>query len=71
MEAELYLSVQQFLFSEARLLDERRFDDWLALFSDDAIYWMPVRHNRLRESMDEAWESSKEKLENSGSVILK
>ena len=66
MEAALYLSVQQFLFWEARLLDERRFDDWLALFSDDALYWMPVRHNRLRESMDEAWEPSKEIEDESG-----
>ncbi|SUZ78368.1 uncharacterized protein METZ01_LOCUS31222 [marine metagenome] len=66
MEAALYLSVQQFLFWEARLLDERRFDEWLALFSDDSLYWMPVRHNRLRESMDEKWEPSKEIEDESG-----
>lgn len=33
--------VQQFLFHEARLLDERRWDDWLNLYQDDAEYWMP------------------------------
>ena len=27
---------------EARLLDERRFDEWLALFADEAWYWMPA-----------------------------
>jgi 3-phenylpropionate/cinnamic acid dioxygenase small subunit len=27
---------------EARLLDERRFDEWLSLFSDDAWYWIPA-----------------------------
>ena len=27
---------------EARLLDERRYDEWLALFSDDGFYWMPL-----------------------------
>ena len=27
---------------EARLLDERRFDEWLSLFADDAWYWMPA-----------------------------
>ena len=26
---------------EARLLDEARFDDWLALFTADAWYWVP------------------------------
>ena len=31
-----------FVLAEARLLDEGRFDAWLALFSDDAIYWMPL-----------------------------
>ena len=32
---------QQFLLHEARLLDEARFDDWLALFTCDAWYWVP------------------------------
>jgi benzoate/toluate 1,2-dioxygenase beta subunit len=31
----------QFLVDEARLLDEARFDEWLALFTDDATYWVP------------------------------
>jgi benzoate/toluate 1,2-dioxygenase beta subunit len=26
---------------EARLLDERRFDDWLALFVPECVYWVP------------------------------
>lgn len=34
--------VEAFLFHEARLLDERRFDDWLALFTDSAWYWVPI-----------------------------
>ncbi len=32
-----------FLFHEARLLDERRYDEWLALFADDGFYWIPAR----------------------------
>jgi benzoate/toluate 1,2-dioxygenase beta subunit len=32
---------EQFLFHEARLLDEARFDQWLALFTADAWYWVP------------------------------
>jgi 3-phenylpropionate/cinnamic acid dioxygenase small subunit len=38
--------VEQFLYREARLLDERRFEAWLALFTDDLRYWMPVRTTR-------------------------
>jgi 3-phenylpropionate/cinnamic acid dioxygenase small subunit len=30
-----------FLIHEARLLDEARFDEWLALFTADAWYWVP------------------------------
>jgi 3-phenylpropionate/cinnamic acid dioxygenase small subunit len=32
---------EQFLMHEARLLDEAKFDEWLALFAPDAWYWVP------------------------------
>jgi 3-phenylpropionate/cinnamic acid dioxygenase small subunit len=32
---------EEFLIHEARLLDEGRFDEWLALFTADARYWVP------------------------------
>src|SRR5689334_19723521 len=32
---------EQFLVHEARLLDDGKFDDWLALFTPDAWYWVP------------------------------
>ncbi len=32
---------EQFLLREARLLDDGKFDDWLALFTSDAWYWVP------------------------------
>ena len=32
---------EQFLLQEARLLDEGKFDEWLALFVPDAWYWVP------------------------------
>ena len=32
---------ERFLLHEARLLDEAKFDDWLALFTADAWYWVP------------------------------
>lgn len=34
-------AVQQFLYRECRLLDERRFSKWVALFAEDGIYWLP------------------------------
>ena len=38
--------VEQFLYREARLLDERRFREWVELFTDDVRYWMGARANR-------------------------
>jgi 3-phenylpropionate/cinnamic acid dioxygenase small subunit len=32
---------EQFLLHEARLLDDGKFDDWLALFTPEAWYWVP------------------------------
>jgi 3-phenylpropionate/cinnamic acid dioxygenase small subunit len=37
--------IAEFLYAEAELLDERRYDDWLALLADDIRYWMPMRRN--------------------------
>lgn len=44
--------VEQFLFREARLLDERQFDAWRDLFAEDGLYWAPTRH--AQASPDEA-----------------
>ena len=43
---ELRMAVQDFLIEEAELLDSRRFDEWLALFTDDVEYRVPVRTTR-------------------------
>jgi 3-phenylpropionate/cinnamic acid dioxygenase small subunit len=32
----------RFVLREARLLDEKRFDEWYELFTDDAYYWVPL-----------------------------
>ena len=37
-EAEL----AKFIYQEARLLDEKRFDEWYELFTEDAYYWVPL-----------------------------
>src|SRR5258708_3808072 len=46
MNENVIREVEQFLYREARLLDERRFDEWLALRTDDIRYWLPARTNR-------------------------
>ena len=56
--------VEQFLYREAELLDERRYEEWLGLFTDDVRYWMPMRRNVphdeasrefTREGLDVNW----------------
>jgi len=56
--------VAEFLYREAELLDERRYDEWLALLADDLRYWMPMRRNVkfgeearefTREAQDIVW----------------
>jgi 3-phenylpropionate/cinnamic acid dioxygenase small subunit len=37
--------IEEFLYREADLLDERRYEDWLALLAEDVRYWMPMRRN--------------------------
>jgi 3-phenylpropionate/cinnamic acid dioxygenase small subunit len=37
--------VHDFLYREAELLDDRRYEEWLDLFTDDARYFMPMRRN--------------------------
>jgi len=35
-------AVEAFLFAEAALLDDGRFEDWLNLFTLDGTYWVPA-----------------------------
>ncbi|HEY9066061.1 MAG TPA: aromatic-ring-hydroxylating dioxygenase subunit beta [Burkholderiaceae bacterium] len=37
------MTPSQLVIHEARLLDERRYDEWLALFADDGRYWVPLQ----------------------------
>ena len=57
-------AIEAFLYGEAELLDERRYEEWLALFTDDAQYFMPMRRNVphdeperefTREGLDVNW----------------
>lgn len=38
-------AIEEFLYNEAHLLDERRFREWLDLFTDDAEYIIPLREH--------------------------
>lgn len=40
------MTPEQFLFHEAHLLDTQRYEEWLALFSEDATYWVPLEQNQ-------------------------
>ena len=41
-QAALLTEVSQFIYREARLQDEHAYDEWEALWTDDAIYWVPA-----------------------------
>lgn len=40
--AEQQRRIEYFLYHEARLLDESRFEEWLELFTPDGLYWVPA-----------------------------
>lgn len=46
LDETLRRSVEEFVFREARLLDERRFGDWLELWSEEGRYWIPRHHDQ-------------------------
>lgn len=37
---------RDFLYEEAAILDGWRLDDWLDLFTEDGIYWLPVHETK-------------------------
>lgn len=40
-----------FIYDEARMLDEGRYDEWLALWLEDGIYWMPLDYKQTDAKM--------------------
>lgn len=48
----LRLEIEDFLWSEADLLDEHQYEEWLDLLTDDASYWMPIRSNVSSREME-------------------
>ncbi len=50
---DLRRDVEDFLYREAKMLDEQRYDGWLALFTEDVRYWMPITETReVRQGRD-------------------
>jgi len=43
VDVELRSEIEQVLYREAWLLDQGRLDEWLALYTDDATYWIPLQ----------------------------
>jgi 3-phenylpropionate/cinnamic acid dioxygenase small subunit len=39
-------AIARFLYKEARLLDEKRWDEWYELFTEDAYYWVPLTRDQ-------------------------
>lgn len=54
VSAQVQHEVEYFLYQESRLLDERRYQEWVTLFSDDSTYVIPVQLNR---EDDTEWEA--------------
>jgi biphenyl 2,3-dioxygenase beta subunit len=58
----LRLEIEEFLYAEAELLDNRRYDEWLDLFTEDCHYWMPIRSTRVagdeEDEFTKEWENS-------------
>lgn len=46
-DAETFLTAQNFLAKEAKLLDERRFEDWLEMLDEEIVYHVPIREARI------------------------
>ncbi len=59
----LMREIEDFFHAEADLLDEREYDQWLDMLTEDIVYWMPLRrnvswHNRAEDMTaedDMAW----------------
>lgn len=52
MSALTRSEAEDLLFREARLLDERRFDDWLAMYAEDVVFWMPAWKDETTPTSD-------------------
>ena len=50
--SEIYNRLLETLYDEAAALDERRFDDWVAMLDKDLVYTAPIRLTRTGPNRD-------------------
>jgi 3-phenylpropionate/cinnamic acid dioxygenase small subunit len=46
-ELDLTREVEAFLIREARLMDDHRYDEWMALWVEDLVYWVPSNEDEF------------------------
>ena len=51
-DVRLRMEIEDFLYNEADLLDDHKYEAWLDLFTEDARYFMPMRRNVSSEEME-------------------
>lgn len=47
-----YIKIVYFLYKEARFLDDRQWDEWLAVYDEDVEFWMPSWTDRDQVTTD-------------------
>jgi 3-phenylpropionate/cinnamic acid dioxygenase small subunit len=47
IDETLLRQVEQFIYREARLQDEHRYEEWEALWTDDGVYWIPANDDDI------------------------
>lgn len=45
-EREVDRELIELVYREARLIDEKRLDEWYELFTEDGLYWMPLTRDQ-------------------------
>lgn len=47
VDPSLVAEAAAMLYEEAALLDAQRFEEWLELYTDDAVYWIPQSEDQV------------------------
>lgn len=54
MSTDEHRALEEFLYEEARLADSHRYEEWLALWTDDALYWVPAAGGKDTDPLQQA-----------------
>ncbi len=47
LSVDEYAAITEFLYREAMCLDDARLEDWMGLYSDEGVYWMPAHPDQI------------------------